>query len=141
MKIPAQIYKQKVHRVKNKENTLRGSFVAFGDWGIQSLSFKMCKTNELEAARKVLNKKMKNLGKVFVRVSSDIPVSKKPKELKLGKGVGKRDHFSTAINTGRIIFEFSQVNEVFAKSLAKLVGDKIGVKTRLVKKYLYLQNA
>lgn len=140
IKAPARYKFSKVHKQSLSRKLTKNNTVVFGNYGIQATTGKICKLNELLAAQKVIQKKIKKTGKVWQRVCPHIPYTKKGAEVKLGKGKGKIDYFATAIKPGCILFEFNCASLELAKDIAMFAGDKLGVKTHLQFKKIYLLN-
>ncbi len=103
----------------------RGLSVSFGSYGLRALTQARVKSNQIEAARRVISRTLGKTGKVWIRIFPDHPVTKKPAEVGMGKGKGDPDHFIFEVLPGRILFEVDGVSaavaaEAFRKAIAKL---------------------
>ncbi|HEY4494658.1 MAG TPA: 50S ribosomal protein L16 [Candidatus Paceibacterota bacterium] len=114
----------------------RGVNISFGSYGLKALSHGRLTSNELEAARKVMARYATKSGKVWVRVFPDRPFTKKPAEVKLGKGKGDPVGFVIEVKPGRILFEIDGVDDKVAVEALRKAGTKIRVKTKTVSRKL-----
>ena len=119
-------------RGKMKGNDNRGATLAFGSFGIKSLEQAWVSDKQLEAARIALTRHIKREGGVWLRVFPDKPVTKKPLEVRMGKGKGVLDHWAAVVKPGRIILEMDGVTMDVAKEALHLAASKLCVKTRFV---------
>ena len=110
----------------------RGTIVAFGSFGIKATSPKRIKSNQLEAARKVLTRSLGKTGRVWIRVFPDMPYTSKPAEVKLGKGKGDPQGYHIPVLPGRVIFEVDGVSEAVAREALRKAGTKLPVKSKVV---------
>jgi large subunit ribosomal protein L16 len=110
----------------------RGHYVAFGSYGLKATTSARIKSNQLESARKVLSRSTGKTGKVWMRVFPDMPFTKKPAEMKLGKGKGDPEGYQVPVRPGRIIFEIDGVTEEIAREALRKAGTKLPVKTKMV---------
>ncbi len=124
---------RKMHRGKMKGVALAGSDISFGDYALQAKECGWLSAREIEAARRSVTGYLKRKGKVWIRVFPDKPITKKPAEVKMGKGKGDVEGYVVVIRPGRIIFELAGVDEVSAKRAFELAGHKIGIPTRFIK--------
>ena len=142
MKVPATYKWKKIHKIDIYKNRNRGTYVSFGNYGIQALMPKMLGIREILSARNVLNKECRKHGqKIWLRITTNIPQTKKPVEVKLGKGIGKIGEWLSPVRFGTILFEFNSISIKEAQRIHRLVSDKVSVPTQLNYKYKYLQNA
>ena len=111
-----------------------GNFVHFGDFGIQTLDRGRITAQQIEACRITINRYLQRRGKVWIRIFPDKPVSKKPLEVRMGKGKGAVDHWAAVVRPGRILFELGGVSLVDAMTALRLAAAKLGLKTRFVKR-------
>lgn len=123
-------------RRRDREIETRGVTLVFGSYGLQALSNKWVKGNQLEAARRALLKYLKKGGKIWMRVFPDKPVTKKPPEVTMGGGKGSVEFYVFPVRKGRILFEIEGVEESIAIEALKRAADKLPVKCRIVKKSL-----
>ena len=109
-----------------------GYSLNFGSHGLKALEPNRVTAREIEAARRALTREMKRVGKVWIRVFPDVPVSKKPIEVRMGKGKGAPEFWAARVKPGRIMFEIDGVPEAIAKESLRLGAAKLSVKTRIV---------
>ena len=110
----------------------RGTTVAFGSFGLKSLSYFRIRSNQLEASRKVLSRALGKTGKVWIRIFPDMPFTAKPAEVKLGKGKGDPQGYCVPVLPGRIIFEVDGATEEVAREALRKAGTKLPLKTKIV---------
>ena len=131
---PKRVKHRKVQRGRNKGNATRGNNIDFGDFALVSLEPFWLTARQLEAARVALNRRVKRGGKLWVRVFSDKPYSKKPAETRMGKGKGAPDHWVAVVKPGTIIFEMSGVGRDLAAEAMHLAGSKLPFKTKFAER-------
>jgi len=107
-------------------------FLDFGDFGMQALDRGRITHKQIEACRVAINRHFQRKGKVWIRIFPDKPVSKKPAEVRMGKGKGAVDHWVAAVRPGRIMFEVAGVQREDAKIALRLAAAKLPIKTRFV---------
>ena len=110
----------------------RGVTVAFGSFGLKALGPARIRSNQIEAARKVLSRSIGKTGRLWIRIFPDMPYTSKPAEVKLGKGKGDLQGYVAAVRAGRIIFEVDGVTDVMAKEALRKAGTKLPLKTKIV---------
>ena len=110
----------------------RGVTVAFGSFGLKALDQARIRSNQIEAARKVLSRSLGKSGRLWIRIFPDMPYTKKPAEVKLGKGKGDLEGYVAPVRAGRIIFEVDGVTEPEAREALRKAGTKLPVKTKIV---------
>ena len=110
----------------------RGVTVAFGSYGLKALDQARIKSNQIEAARKVISRTVGKSGRLWIRIFPDMPYTAKPAEVKLGKGKGDLQGYVAPVRAGRIIFEVDGVSEAVAREALRKAGTKLPVKTRIV---------
>lgn len=110
----------------------RGLAVSFGSYGLRSLTQARVKSNQIEAARRVITRTLGKSGKVWIRIFPDHPVTKKPAEVGMGKGKGDPDHFIFEVLPGRIIFEVDGVTKEVAREAFRKATAKLPVKSAVV---------
>ena len=111
-----------------------GNFVHFGEFGIQVLERGWITNQQIEAARVAINRYFNRRGKVWIRVFPDKPVTKKPAEVRMGKGKGAVDHYVAVVRPGRVLFEVANVPKDLAQSALRRAAAKLGLKTRFVER-------
>lgn len=111
-----------------------GNFVQFGDFGMQALERGSISGRQLEACRIAINRHFQRRGKVWIRIFPDKPVTKKPAEVRMGKGKGNVDHWAAVVRPGRVLFEVANVPRDRAQEAMRLAAAKLGLKTRFVER-------
>ena len=115
-----------------KGNAQRGNQLAFGSFGIKSLESKWLTGRQIEAARIAVTRYMQRQGQIWIRVFPDKPITKKPAEVRMGKGKGAPEGFVAPITPGRMLFEVEGVSYEIAKEALRLAAQKLPVTTRFV---------
>jgi large subunit ribosomal protein L16 len=110
----------------------RGARIAFGDYGIKALETGWITSRQIESARIAMTRKMKRVGKVWIRVFPDKPITKKPAETRMGKGKGSPDHWVAVVKPGRILFELGGVDEELAREAMRLAIQKLPIQAKFV---------
>ena len=110
----------------------RGVTVAFGSYGLKATTPSRVKSNQIEAARRVISRTLGKTGKIWIRVFPDKPMTKKPAEMGMGKGKGDPDHFVFEVAPGRILFEVDGVSEEVAREAMRKAAAKLPLKARFV---------
>jgi large subunit ribosomal protein L16 len=110
----------------------RGITVAFGSFGLKATAPARIRSNQIEAARKVLSRSIGKTGRLWIRIFPDMPYTKKPAEVKLGKGKGDLEGYVAPVRAGRVLFEVDGVSEVIAREALRKAGTKLPVKTKIV---------
>ena len=130
--------KQQKGRIKG--NASRGTRVDFGDFGIKALEPGRVTSRQIEAARIAMTRHMKRVGKVYIRIFPDKPITSKPAEVRMGKGKGALDHWAAQIHPGRILFEIGGgIPEELARASLRLGQQKLPLKTRIVVRPDYVE--
>ena len=111
-----------------------GTTLAFGQYGLKALEPDRVTARQIEAARRALTRFMKRAGRVWIRVFPDVPVSKKPIEVRMGKGKGAPEFWIVRVAPGRIMFEIDGVPEQLAREAFTLAAAKLPIKTRFVQR-------
>lgn len=122
----------RVHPDKLKAPETRGITVSFGAFGLKAQSQSRVKSNQIEAARRVISRTLGKTGKIWIRIFPDKPVTKKAAEVPMGKGKGDPDHFVFEVRPGRIIFEVDGVPEALAKEAFRKATAKLPLKAKFV---------
>ncbi|MBP5643620.1 MAG: 50S ribosomal protein L16 [Bacteroidales bacterium] len=115
-----------------KEITKRGSEIAFGSFALKTLEKYWLTGRQIEAARQAITRHMKREGQLWIRVFPDKPVTKKPAEVRMGKGKGTPEYFAARISPGRILFEADGVSYEVAKEALRLGAQKLPVATKFI---------
>lgn len=128
---------RKAHKGKMKGNAKRGYSIAFGSFALKSTDQKWVTARQIEAARVALTRFMKREGNVWIRIFPDKPVTKKPLEVRMGKGKGNVELYVAIVKPGRILFEVDGVSVETAKEALRLAAQKLPVRTRFVVRHDY----
>jgi large subunit ribosomal protein L16 len=120
---------------KMKGNAQRGAQMAFGSFGIKALEEVWLTSRQIEAARIAVTRHMKREGQLWIRVFPDKPVTKKPAEVRMGKGKGAPEYFVAVVRPGRILFEAEGVSYEVAKEALRLAAQKLPIKTKFVTRH------
>jgi len=132
MLMPKRTKFRKMMKGRRTGTAYRGSTVAFGDYGLQAVEAGWAKSRQIEAARVAITRKIKRMGKVWIRVFPDKPITLKPAETRMGKGKGAPEYWVAVIKPGRIIYEINGVTPELAKEALMLGASKLPFKTRVV---------
>jgi large subunit ribosomal protein L16 len=130
--MPKRVKYRQQQRGSRKGLAYAGSTVAFGEYGLQSLGRAWVTAIQLEACRVAINRELKRKGKLWIRVFPDKPYSKKPLEVRMGKGKGAVEGWVVVIKPGRILFELGGIPEALAKVAMRLAASKLPIQTRFV---------
>jgi large subunit ribosomal protein L16 len=129
---PKRVKYRKQQRGRMKGLALRGSTLAFGDYGIKALEPIWLTNRQLEAGRVALTRAVKRGGKIWIRVFPDKPFTKKPAETRMGKGKGNPEYWVAVVKPGRILYEMEGMTEDVAREACKLASQKLPIKTKFV---------
>ena len=110
----------------------RGHTISFGSFGIKSLEAGWITSRQIEAARIAVTRKMKREGQVWIRIFPDKPITKKPAEVRMGKGKGAPEYWAAVVRPGRILFEIDGVDLESAKEALRLAAQKLPIKTKFI---------
>lgn len=130
---------RKQQKGKIKGNANRGATIAFGSFGLKSLGESFISSKTIEAARVAMTRYMKREGKVWIRIFPDKPLTKKPAEVRMGKGKGAPDRWVAIVKPGTIMFEAEGVPLEVAKEAMRLAAQKMPVKTKFVVRRDYVE--
>ena len=117
---------------KKLGNATRGTSVSFGSFGLKATASARIRSNQIEAARKVISRTLGKTGKIWIRIFPDMPYTAKPAEVKLGKGKGDLQGYCAPVLPGRVLFEVDGVEEAVARESLRKAGTKLPVKTKIV---------
>lgn len=134
MLLPKKTKFRKVRKGKNDGIATRSNYIAFGDFGLQSLTNERITSRQIESARQAMTRYIKRGGKIWIRIFPHTPVTRKPQDVKMGSGKGNPEFFVAKVKTGTILFEMKGVEEVVAREAMRLAANKLPVKTRFVVK-------
>ncbi len=134
MLAPRKLKHRKAFRGKRGGYDIRGSHLAFGQFGIKTLESSWITARQIEAARRAMTRYIKRGGQVWIRIFPDKPVTQLPAEVTMGGGKGAPSHFVAVIRPGRILFEMAGVDEPVAREAMRLAMHKLPVKTKFITK-------
>ena len=123
---------RKMQKGRNRGLAQSGNKVSFGDYGLKSLERGRLTARQIEAGRRAINRHVRRGGKIWIRVFPDKPISKKPLEVRMGKGKGNVEYWVAQIQPGRVLFEMQGVSEEIAREAFKLAAAKLPFKTTFV---------
>ncbi len=132
MLLPKKTKFRKVRKGKNEGVATRSNYVAFGDYGLQSLTNERITSRQIESARQAMTRYIKRGGKIWIRIFPHTPVTRKPLDVKMGSGKGNPEFFVAKVKTGTVMFEMKGVTEDVAREAMRLAGNKLPVKTRFM---------
>lgn len=113
-------------------NAKGGFSLSFGSHGLKALEPERVTARQIEASRRAITREMKRVGKVWIRVFPDLPVSKKPNEVRMGSGKGAPEYWVARVHPGRILFEIDGVPDAVAREALRLGAAKLPIKTKIV---------
>ena len=129
---PKRTKHRKMQKGRMKGDTKRGATIAFGTFGLKALEEVWLTNRQIESARQALTRHMKREGNVWIRIFPDKAITKKPAEVRMGKGKGNPEYFAAVVQHGRIIFEADGVTEQVAKEAFELAAQKLPIATKFV---------
>ena len=132
MQQPKKSKYRKQHKGRIHGQTKGGATLAFGSYGLKAMEPERVTARQIEAARRAVTRHMKRQGKVWIRVFCDLPVSKKPLEVRMGSGKGSPEWYAVRIKPGRILFEVDGIPETLAREALRLAADKLPIKTKFI---------
>jgi large subunit ribosomal protein L16 len=125
---------RKAHKGRIKGAATSGATLSFGQFGLKAMEPDRVTARQIEAARRALTRHMKRAGRVWIRIYPDVPVSKKPLEVRMGSGKGAPELWVVRIKPGRILFEIDGVSTTLAREALDLAAAKLPIKTRFVER-------
>jgi large subunit ribosomal protein L16 len=123
---------RKQHKGRIRGVASSGTDLTFGSYGIKALEPERITARQIEAARRAITRHMKRAGRVWIRIFPDVPVSKKPTEVRMGKGKGSPEFWAAKVKPGRIMFEIDGVPHDVAREALRLGAAKLPIKTRFI---------
>ena len=126
---------RKQHKGRNTGLAQRGNAVSFGDYGLKAVERTRMTAREIEAARRAMTRYVKRGGQVWIRVFPDVPITKKPLEVRMGGGKGAPEEWVCVVRPGKILFEMEGVSETDAKRAMQLAAAKLPIKTRFATRF------
>ncbi len=131
---PKKTKYRKAFKGRVKGQAKGGFDLAFGQYGLKAMEPDRVTARQIEAARRALTREMKRQGRVWIRIFPDVPVSKKPAEVRMGSGKGSPEYWVCRVAPGRIMFEIDGVNVATAKHALELAAAKLPIKTRFIQR-------
>ena len=129
---PSRTKFRKAHKGRIKGKATRGAALNFGSHGLQALEPERVTSRQIEAARIAATRYMKREGQLWIKIFPDKPITKKPLEVRMGKGKGAPEYFVAVVKPGRIMFEIAGVDIEIAKEALRLAAQKLPVKTKFI---------
>lgn len=137
MLMPKRMKYRKAHRGRMRGTAKGGDYVAFGEWGLVAMEPSWVTSQQIEAARVAMVRHFRRGGKIFIRIFPDKPYTKKPLEVRMGKGKGNVEGYVAVVKPGRVMFEVSGVTEAQAREALRLAGHKLPIQTKVVRRDAY----
>ncbi|PID40993.1 MAG: 50S ribosomal protein L16 [Proteobacteria bacterium] len=131
---PKKVKYRKSQKGRMKGVAYRGSSLNFGEFGLQAVGCGKISSRQIEAARIAMTRHVKRGGKIWIRLFPDKPYTKKPAEVRMGKGKGAPEGWVAVIRPGRVLYEMTGVNREVAKEAMRLAAHKLPIKTRFVER-------
>jgi large subunit ribosomal protein L16 len=125
---------RKAFKGRIKGTSKGGTELNFGTFGLKAVEPDRLTARQIEAARRAMTRHMKRAGRVWIRIFPDVPVSKKPTEVRMGSGKGSPEYWAARVAPGRIMFEIDGVSETVAREALELAAAKLPIKTRIVRR-------
>lgn len=132
MLMPKRVKYRKQQRGRMNGKAVRGSMLAFGEFGLKAMEPHWITARQIEAARIAMTRYIKRGGKIWIRIFPDKPCTKKPAETRMGKGKGAPEYWVAVVKPGRVMFEIAGVNEETAREAMRLAAHKLPLKTKFV---------
>lgn len=131
---PKKVKHRKMFKGRLRGKAMRGNTLAFGTFGLQAMSSGFITARQIEAARIAMTRHAKRGGKVWIRVFPDKPITKKPAEVRMGKGKGNLEAWVAPVKRGRVLYEMEGVDPQVAREALRLAAHKLPVRTRFVQR-------
>jgi len=129
---PKRTKHRKAHKGRIKGNAQRGATISFGSFGLKAMEPKWITNRQIEAARQAMTRHMKREGNVWIRIFPDKPITRKPQEVRMGKGKGNLEFYAAVVKPGRIMFELDGVSQQIAQEALELAAQKLPIRTKFV---------
>jgi large subunit ribosomal protein L16 len=133
--MPKRVKHRKVQRGTRRGNAEKGNQIAFGEYGLQSLGRGWISNVQIEACRVAMNRSMKRKGKLWIRIFPDKPITKKPLEVRMGKGKGAVEQWVAVVKPGTMLFEIDGVTDAAARQAMRLASAKLPIPTKFVQRH------
>ena len=129
---PKKTKYRKAHKGRIRGKAKGGTTLNFGSYGLKALTAERVTSRQIEAARRAITRHMKRAGKVWIRIFPDVPVSKKPTEVRMGKGKGPPEYWAARVKPGRVMFEIDGVPSDIAHTALNLGSSKLPLQTKII---------
>jgi len=136
MLMPSKVKHRKQQRGRRRGKAYRGSTISFGDYALKTMESAWITARQIEASRIAMTRFVKRGGKIWIRVFPDKPITKKPTEVRMGKGKGSPEAWVAVVRPGRILFEMEGVDETTAREAMRLAAHKLPIKTKFVTRHV-----
>jgi len=134
---PKKSKHRKAHKGRIRGNAQRGAMISFGSFGLKALEPKWITNRQIEAARQALTRHMKREGNVWIRIFPDKPITRKPAEVRMGKGKGNLEFWAAVVKPGLLMFEVDGVPKKIAQEALELAAQKLPIRTKFVVRHDY----
>jgi len=131
---PKKTKYRKAHKGRIRGKAKGGTTLNFGSYGLKAITAERVTSRQIEAARRAITRHMKRAGKVWIRIFPDVPVSKKPTEVRMGKGKGTPEYWAARVKPGRVMFEIDGVPSDIAHTALNLGSSKLPLQTKIIKR-------
>ena len=135
---PKKSKHRKAHKGRIKGDAQRGATIAFGSFGLKAMEPKWINNRQIEAARQAMTREMKREGNVWIRIFPDKPITRKPAEVRMGKGKGSLEFWAAVVKPGLLMFEIEGVSLEVAKAAMGLAAQKLPIRTKFVVRHDYV---
>jgi large subunit ribosomal protein L16 len=125
---------RKMHKGRIRGEAKGGTEITFGSYGLKATEPERVTARQIEAARRAMTRHMKRQGRVWIRIFPDVAVSKKPTEVRMGKGKGSVEYWAAKVKPGRVMFEIDGVTDAVAREALRLAAMKLPLKSRIVQR-------
>jgi large subunit ribosomal protein L16 len=132
MLMPKKVKHRRVMKGRNRGEAQRGNVISYGDFALKTLEPGWITDRQIEAARIAMTRYIKRVGKVWIRMFPDKPITKKPAETRMGSGKGAPDHWVAVVKPGKVLYEINGVSEEIAREAMRLAAQKLPLKTKFV---------
>ena len=134
MLAPKKVKRRKIQKGRMKGMSNRSNFVAYGTYGLKALEPGWITSRQIEATRVSISRRVRKVGRMWIRIFPDKPITKKPAETRMGKGKGSPEYWVSVVKPGRILFEIEGVDKEMAEEAFRNASHKLPIKTKLVER-------
>jgi large subunit ribosomal protein L16 len=131
---PKKVKRRKTQKGRMKGMSARGNYVTYGTYGLKAMEPGWITSRQIEATRVSISRRIRKVGKMWIRIFPDKPITKKPAETRMGKGKGSPEYWVSVVKPGRILFELDGLNFEDAKEAFRSCSHKLPIKTKLVER-------